>query len=245
MHKLGFIVLRCVRQKAHDRYWLHCVEQIQKFHQEPILIIDDNSTPELLSECLFENVEIIQSEFPGNGEILPYYYLFKTHCFERAIILHDSMFLQKPFEYNDQLPYQFLWYFPSSAKDLPHMEREMLQLLSNPTKLLEMHADLSKWVGCFGACTSITWEFLDVLQLEHNLFDNIFKTQGSRAKRRCFERVLAILCIGHCDYGREEISTYGLVFNHPRYYQLNFDQYLDSKENLQKNAKIIKVWSGR
>ena len=66
-----------------------------------IVIVDDNSNYEYVkSEFDYKNIEIIQSEFPGRGELLPYYYLLKYKFFKNAVIIHDSVFFHKriPFE---------------------------------------------------------------------------------------------------------------------------------------------------
>ena len=99
LRKIGFIITRHVNSEQTNQYWNTCIQCIRKFYPKEffkIVVIDDNSQQHLVkAEYDYQNVEYIQSEFPGRGELLPYYYFFKHHFFERAVILHDSIFFQK------------------------------------------------------------------------------------------------------------------------------------------------------
>ena len=97
-----------------NKYWNECVRCIQKFHWGiPIVIIDDNSNYDFIkSEQEYQNVSVVQSEYPKRGELLPYYYFFKNHYWENAVIIHDSVFIQTRVPYiklkTNVLP---LWHF--------------------------------------------------------------------------------------------------------------------------------------
>ena len=61
-----------------------------------IIIIDDNSNYDFVkADVEYKNVEFIQSEYPGKGELLPYIYYARHKWFERAVIIHDSVFIHK------------------------------------------------------------------------------------------------------------------------------------------------------
>ena len=97
MNSFGFIITRHVNSESTNRYWNHSVKCLRTLYPlKKIIVIDDNSKKEFLNaDHEYENVEYVISEFPGRGELLPYYYLYKNHYFDNAIIIHDSVFIQK------------------------------------------------------------------------------------------------------------------------------------------------------
>ena len=81
---LGFIILRHVNSLETNRLWIECYDSIRKFYPlHKILIIDDNSKYNFVdkSKVLF-NTLLIQSEFPGRGELLHYYYYLQHKFFD-------------------------------------------------------------------------------------------------------------------------------------------------------------------
>ena len=87
MDSLGFIVLRHVNNNKTNKYWIHSYNCIRKFYPENIiLIIDDNSNYNYVTTKNLYNTIIIRSEYPGRGEVLPYYYYIKYRLFDIAVI---------------------------------------------------------------------------------------------------------------------------------------------------------------
>lgn len=75
------------------------------------MIIDDNSTINTVNGKLV-NTEVIDSEYNGAGEILPYYYFLQHKWADRMIFLHDSMFMNRHFTPNElDSPIRFHWEF--------------------------------------------------------------------------------------------------------------------------------------
>jgi hypothetical protein len=111
----GFIILRHVNSFSSNCYWkesYNCIRRLYPTTQ--IVIIDDNSDPSHINNDDIElnNCIIINSEYPGRGELLPYYYYHKYKWFDKAIIIHDSAFLQKYIDFDkieDKI--KFLWHF--------------------------------------------------------------------------------------------------------------------------------------
>ena len=99
MGSFGFIMTRHVNSELTNNYWNHSVKLLRTFYPDKkIVIIDDNSNQDLVkAEFDYPNVEIIQSEFPGRGELLPYYYYIKNKFFDNAVIIHDSIFFHIKF----------------------------------------------------------------------------------------------------------------------------------------------------
>ena len=76
MDNYGFIITRHVNSAKTNKYWNNSIRCIRRFYPyKKIVIIDDNSNLEFLTaENDNTNVEFIQSQFCGRGELLPYYY---------------------------------------------------------------------------------------------------------------------------------------------------------------------------
>ena len=69
MENTGFIILRHVNNELTNKYWQHCYDCIRIYYPEyPILIIDDNSNYEFITEKLLYQTTIINSEYPKRGE---------------------------------------------------------------------------------------------------------------------------------------------------------------------------------
>jgi hypothetical protein len=70
----GFILTRYVNSEKTNKYWNHCVKQLIRFYPfRKIVIIDDHSKKEFLKEDqIYPNVIIVDSEYHGRGELLPY-----------------------------------------------------------------------------------------------------------------------------------------------------------------------------
>ena len=102
MNDFGFIITRHVNSAKTNRYWNQCVKLIRTFYPfKQIVIIDDNSNQNFVkAQFPYKNLTIINSEYPGRGEILPYIYLLKYKWFPSAVIIHDSCFIHRriPFE---------------------------------------------------------------------------------------------------------------------------------------------------
>jgi hypothetical protein len=101
----GFIILRHVNSDLTNKYWIECYDCIRKFYLDnPILIIDDNSNYDFITEKELKNATIIKSEFAkGKGEILPYYYYYKNKIADRVIFIHDSVFIQERIDFEDKV----------------------------------------------------------------------------------------------------------------------------------------------
>jgi hypothetical protein len=122
MNSFGFILTRHVNSETSNRYWNHSVKLLRRLYPErKIVIIDDNSNQNLVkADYNYNNIEIIQSEFPGRGELLPYYYYIKHKFFENAIILHDSVFIHRRINFNvlNGMKVLPLWHFNADNENI-------------------------------------------------------------------------------------------------------------------------------
>lgn len=238
----GFIITRHVSSDIHYQYWIECYNCIRKYYTQHIMIIDDNSDENILNknkvDANFYNVHFIKSEFLKRGEMLPYYYFYKLKPFKKAIILNDSMFIQKPF--TDMIlqvkDIKYLWHF-----DEPTHPIDIISFVKYNDEML----NTKNYKGCFATTCIITWDFLEKLQWNYN-FLNLIHYVNSRVLRQQLERVFAILCITLLKkeniYNPENISIFGSIFQVPYAFQLNYYNY---KNGIGTDQYIVKVWTSR
>jgi hypothetical protein len=189
---LGFIILRHVNSPKTDQYWRLCYESIRALYRdEPILIIDDSVDRSQVSPYDTHNTTVVESEYPGRGEFLPYVYYFRHKISERAIILHDSVFLTRRVPFQSSYAYQHLWNFESERFPFsPESEATMLAACGAP--LLDLHREKGSWKGCFGAMTVLTHDILQRLHREHSVM-SLVEHIKCRSDRMTFERVVSCL----------------------------------------------------
>ena len=161
MNSYGFIITRHINSETTNKYWNQSVKLLRTFYPErKIIIIDDNSNQNFVkADFDYKNIKIITSEFPGSGEILPYYYYLKNKYFENAIILHDSVFFHKRINFEMLNGYRVLplWYFNCDKENITNTLR-ITESLNNKHEIqnkLSLNDNViglpqSKCYGCFG-----------------------------------------------------------------------------------------------
>jgi hypothetical protein len=248
---IGFIILRHVNNETTDKYWIECYNCIRKFYPDnKIMIVDDNSNYDFISNIELVNTVIINSEYIGRGEILPYYYFFENKLFDRAVILHDSTFIQQFIDFGpDNI---FLWEFEHYC-DEPINEINLIEKLniSSDNKLLnniaqidtilKLYSSKHLWVGCFGAMSVISHDYLSLLNNKYNLL-NLVHHIKCRNDRMNFERVFAVLFTLEKNI-INKASIYGIIHKYCKW-NYKYQQYILDKHNNIK-LPIVKVWSGR
>lgn len=233
MNKHGFIILRYVISSLTNKYWIECYESIRRLYPENlILIIDDNSNYDYVSDLNLYKTTIIQNEYPQRGELMPYIYYLKNKLFDTACILHDSVFLNKYIEFNID-KYQVIWEI-GHTYDNTKDEIRMLKRFNN-NKLLEFYLDKKKWNGCFGGMTIITHDYLTYINNKYDL-SKLIDVVSSRKNRSSFERV--IVCFLQIEHKRKK-SLFG-----------NIKSYIPWGINYHEKDKfkylpMVKVWTGR
>ena len=230
---IGFIILRHVNTLETDQYWKHCYKCIRKFYPENyILIIDDNSNQEFISndETLY-NTKIINSEYPKRGELLPYIYFISNKLFDTAVIIHDSVFINKYLDFTIE-KYKIIWNFEHCFDNVED-ETRIINMF-DPT-LLEFYNNKTQWTGCFGGMTIINHDFLLEINKKYNL-EKLLDLISNRGDRCAFERIIAcILQKEHkCEILLGNIHTY-LNWAVPNYSDIN---------NLT-HLPMIKIFCGR
>jgi hypothetical protein len=255
-NNFGFIIIRHVNSNLTNLYWILCYKSIRIHYSNKIIIIDDNSKNEFIDsnfEKNLENTEIIQSEYPGSGEILGYYYYYIHNFFNRAIILHDSTFIQKKINFDSINYIKFLWHFDHKWDN----QVEELELINNmdidyelKNKIFSFYFEKNKWNGCYGIQSVIDYSFLKKISEKYNLFSTprLIEYIHTRKRRMNMERIFGLICsmelLGIKD---SEKSLYGIIHNYIQW-GYTFQEYIqDTMKNNSRiaNLPIVKVWTGR
>ena len=249
MEPFGFIILRHVSIQVHDNYWKECIKCIRKFHNEKIIVIDDNSKMDVFNDISYNNVTFVSSEYKGAGEILGYYYAWKYKPFQSFIVLHDSMFLNCKLPKLEQKTI-FLWHFDKYlGKNITDVDvKNDTNLLfikyckeSERTKMLELYYDKSKWFGCFGVASIASLEFVNTIFEKYD-FESCIKNVKVRHDREAMERVYAILAFLEEPKLHVNKSLFGnILIDYKNAYNYKYINYINDKHNY----KMIKIWSGR
>ena len=237
-----FIMARHVNNESTDKYWKESYQHIRKSYPgKRIIIVDDNSDPRYLKNNIdLYNTEIIKSEFPGRGELLPYYYFYKNKYAQKAIIIHDSVFIQDYIDFqkinDDVMPF---WH-SDHENDLPEREREIIGYLDNSKELLEFYDKKEEWNLTFGVMSVIQYQFLDKIQKKYNFF-KLLDIIKNRTDRMCLERIFGLIC--HKEYSKlKDKSSY---FGSPNNWGYTFERYLNDIKDGVNRDPIVKVWTGR
>ena len=261
--ELAFIITRHISNISHKDMWKECIRCIRKHYMDaPIIIVDDKSDQTLIEPfedheiSLMQNVKIIQSEFPGAGELLAYYYYHKLRPLQKACILHDTMFIQKPFEDNTiktLSSVKYLWEFPAYCtpvfdkknNEYVQEQHDILCKLNYSFEIID-HFFSFRWKGCFGVASLITLEFLDKLQNKYHIF-NMLPYIRDRDDRQVSERSFGIIATYELKQNNsldlDNISVFGdISANNPNAFKYSFDDYMSQA---RPDMPIIKCWSGR
>ena len=169
----GFILTRHVRDDLTNQYWNRAIKCIRLFYpQKKIVVIDDNSDKKYVKPTVkLLNVIVIKSEFPGAGEVLPFYYLLKYKFFAYAFIMHDSVFIHKKINI-PAICHKYkalsLWHFDGDNL-LNDRKHDLITTLKNRDGLIRKMRFKNElvipnkhdnWFGTFGGQTIISLDFL-------------------------------------------------------------------------------------
>jgi len=254
MGSYGFIITRHVNSEITNRYWNHSVKLLRKFYPEiKIVIIDDNSNQQLVkADYDYNNIEIIQSEFPGRGELLPYYYYLKNKFFENAIILHDSVFIHRRLNFGklngvNVLP---LWHFEPDTENVEN-SKKILNSLINSNALFDKIKNevkigllVNRWYGCFGCQSYINHNFLLHIEKKYKI-TNMISHILCRSDRCCLERIMGCIFSTECPNAIKLKSLLGNILVNKGFNTYYFDKYNEDIKRGKLPRVVIKVWTGR
>ena len=243
----GFIMIRHVNSKHTNQYWIECYQCIRKLYPEtPIIIIDDNSIQSFItmpSDLHMTNCNVVDGHLPGRAELLPFYFFLKNHYFDKAFILHDSLFLQRQIDVDSIQDVRFIYHFDSSIALGPVLRRFIPQLIHHLTdheSLLKRYSERS-FYGCFGVMCIITWDCLHRLEEKYNwsrLIDHI----KTRKQREALERIWAIMLYDQHFISMKDRSPSVCGNIVPIYGSNTYRSYMRRR---YCGRIAIKVWTGR
>ena len=263
LDKFGFILTRHVNSEKTNKYWNLCIRRIRRYYNNKIIIIDDNSDITFLkAEYEYRNVEYVQSEFPGRGELLPYYYFHKNKYFQNAVILHDSIFIHRKIMFDKFiLPVIPIWHFDKVQKsENATNSLRLTNVLANKDIVQrKLTADINKhqilnitnlnptddtaWNGCFGCMAYINHDFLTRIQNKYQIF-NLLQVVTNRSDRCCLERIIGIIFCTEYPGLLKIKSLFGNILM--KEYGYTFNQYCNDLIKYKKaKYAFIKVWTGR
>ena len=254
MDDFGFIITRHVNSELTNKYWNNCIKCLRMFYpQKKIVIIDDNSNSDFLkADFEYNNIEIINSEFKGRGELLPYYYFAKNKFFNNAVIIHDSVFFHKRFPFEKLNMYNVLplWFFYPDKENLTNTLRIVSKLKNTQEiqqKVMLNNSVLgmkhTKWYGCFGVQSYINHDFLKHIEKKYDISKMI--TAVSCRKDRCgLERILGAIFYTECPQITEIKSIFGDIMKYQKW-GYSYNDYENSIKQRVLPKGIVKVWTGR
>lgn len=255
MDSFGFIITRHVNSEITNKYWNHSIKRIRTHYPTvKIVVIDDNSNQYLLkADFPYKNLTIINSEFLGRGELLPYYYYIKNKFFENAVIIHDSVFFHKKINFHllkgiNVIP---LWHFHSDKENISNTLRICDSSL-NPNLLIKQKLSNNqiifmndqKWYGCFGVQSFINHTFLLRIEEKYKI-TNLITSVQCREDRSSLERIMG--CIFFTENPKISIkkSLFGDIMKYQRW-GYSFNEYIKQLRHKKYLLKpVIKVWTGR
>ena len=164
---LGFVIVRHMCDERSSQYWYKSCQYIRKFYPDaPIVIVDDDSERQYVDTSLEETIPdltMIQSEFPRCGEMLGYYYYWKHRWFQRAVVMHDSVFLTRWVDFEKYKEVRFLWCFVSKQCNNVEIESDMFRRIGGDL-YFPMYEQKEVWKGCFGVMSVIEYKFLKKIE---------------------------------------------------------------------------------
>jgi len=256
----GFILSRHVTSQQTNFYWNLCIQTIRHFYPlNTIVVIDDNSNLDFVKETAsYQNIIYVQSEFHGRGELLPFYYFYRDHYFDRAIIIHDSVFFQKKIQFDKiKEPILPIWHFENQRTENINNSYRLIQVLNNRNQIAQLLSDKDKyevltmnnniWMGCFGCQCLINHDFLSQIQSKYNLF-SLLRVVKTREDRCCLERIMGVIFFLESPIMKHSriFSLLGPIMKYIKW-GYTFDEYIQDHQRGGSNihCPLIKIWTGR
>jgi len=254
MNSFGFIITRHVNSETTNRYWNHSVKCLRTLYPfKKIIIIDDNSNYNFVkADFNYKNIDIIQSEFKGRGELLPYYYYLKNKFFDNAVILHDSVFFHKRVNFEKFLGLKVipLWFFYPDKENIINTIRISNNLSNSFPIQQKMSLNDSliglphlKWYGCFGGQSFINHNFLLEIEGKYKI-TNMLSAVRCRSDRCSLERILGCIFFTENQKILNKKSIFGDIMKYQKW-GYSYDNYHQDFKNNKIPKVVVKVWTGR
>ena len=166
---------------------------------------------------------------------MPYYYYLHNKLFDTAVIIHDSVFINKHIDFSVE-KYKLLWDFEHNWDKIAD-ETRIINVF-NDLELKNFYKNKRLWTGCFGGMSIITHDYLTFINNKYDI-SKFLDCVLTRYNRCSFERVIACLLQkeGKCETLLGDIHKYSKNRGNIDEVINNYDKY--------KHLPIIKIWTGR
>lgn len=241
-----FVILANLRNDQDNMLWQRCYRSVREFYpHEKIVILDDNSKVNFPDLPL--DVTYVKSEFPGAGELLPYYYFLQHHWADKMIFLHDSMLLSRPFQLHElDNPIKFHWYFENHAYDDNAAINYLLSHLKDAQELIHYNMNYKdQWYGCFGVTSIIDLKVLKKIERKYAFTESLKGVVHNRDHRMALERVFGIMLFKDQIVNISNCANFGSIFRHPYSASLQINDAKVEEIKRVYNSAIIKTWQSR
>jgi hypothetical protein len=257
----GFIITRHVNSKQTNMYWNQNIKLLRILYPEHlIVIIDDNSNQDfVIPEFNYKNIQVIQSEFPGRGELLPYVYYLKYRWFPNAVIIHDSVFIHKRLAFDKiKQPVLPFWHFNYDKENIHNIIRicsglknnnKIFNILTNTnintlgTNSLNNFPSINNFVCCFGVQSYINYQFLSNIENKYGI-TNLVNFVRTRTDRCAMERIMGLLFSLEYPKLLKYKSLLGNIQTQGEW-GYSFEQYQNAFKKRKPVKIVVKVWTGR
>lgn len=218
----GFIIPTCVRSEIHFNQLKRCVSSIQNFHKDKKIILIDDSN-ENYSDNIKDyyqsnsNILVKKSLKKGSADQQVFKVLLNTKLFEKAILMQDSMILNKKLEGIEDIDLKFIWHFTNHRVhwDLiqePKTEYNIKNNINSHTDLIYHNVsrdykdnesfqkyifyklkNKNEWCGCFGSLCILSKKKLELINNRVNFIDKFINSINNR-DRRVNESIFSLIC---------------------------------------------------
>jgi hypothetical protein len=228
MEDFSIFITASINSETHLSVLFECLKKIRMHYiSEKIFIINSDSSIDIKYLENGNNITVIKSEFNSAGESTFIYYYYHLKPSKKALYIHDSMLLLKKIDDNiikNLETVKFLLQFDKAFKI-----KEQEEFIAKLNEGNEINNN-DNWIGCFGCCCMITYNYLNHLQNTYNIL-LLTKIINKKIHREIYERVLgAIVCYDLKT--TNNLSIYGDLYDYnPFEYNENKDIY---KINFQR-----------
>jgi hypothetical protein len=200
---------------------------IRKYYPDaPIYIIDDDSDAAYVQaspKIAGIKYNVIASEYPRRGELLPLYYYWRdghtqwTHRMKYAVCVHDSTFIHAFIPFQSILSTLAwdgiaLWEFDAKCEYdktntlrllnavTPHLHITKLKkeiVAQTNFQMQSSRWNVPSWKGCFGVQMVVSHDMLCKWQQQYALFTSLIDQVHTRNDRCCLERIFGYLLSVH------------------------------------------------
>lgn len=253
----GFIIASCLRHDDHFLSLKSCISSIQNFHPDKkiVVIVDYSSNDDIVKKCknMYQDIiyETYEEEIPA--DMLFFKFFKQNKYFEKAILLQDSMKIKNSMDASKISDIKYIWHFtnhrvhwstinePETTENkinniITHDDLNMY-IINNLIKkndfkdyCKKIYFHKNEWCGCFGTCSIITYDFVNILDDKTDIIDLQKKMTNNRL-RRAIESIFS-LAVQFVTKRKMEDSYDGLYYDGVKHN--NFEGHYISKKSFDR-----------